>query len=520
MIKELTELVSLTEQALPNPEESLVFFSRNNRDVLRLFHAIQSNNFRTEADAIQKSNVGERTKFRQVAKELLHCLEQMVLQIGYEKETFDPLNNGRFRGFQLTAICKSLAVQSCKNATRKVAEELLRIGVEYARPEFVVEACKSLMNSICVSGESTQDYESYLGMFETYAQWRLLEERAITYIDLVTLSYTRKKALQRQNACLAKSHLETLKPYVGIIPSHNFHMAYYLLDSMYYQIEANYKASAHSNDEAIQYFTSRQYPCAGTLRVFYYHGIINCLYLGQYEKGEQYLKIALDQVLVGNNHWFNTLEIGFYLKMHHEDFIGAAELYSRAVRHKRFYVLRDSQRETWNILGAYLYIVQQLKGLTMPEGMAPKVKSSRFRNEIKDYSQDKTGMNIAILAAEVLLEFVEGKDNELWDRIAALEKYRERYLRNSDDTHRSQLFIKILVILSKYNYDSDKFLDKAQPYLKELRTVPLQLTNQAHELEIVPYEKLVRMIAEAMLKRKGKQPCVKFARKLELAVGV
>jgi hypothetical protein len=113
-------------------------------------------------------------------------------------------------------------------------------------------------------------------------------------------------------------------------------------------------------------------------------------------------------------------------------------------------------------------------------------------------------MNIAILAAGVLLEFVEGKEIALWDRISALEKYRERYLRGSEGTHRSQLFIKILVILSKYNHDGGKFLDKAAPYLEELRTAPLQITNQAHELEIVPYERLVFLMSEVLDKRRGK----------------
>jgi hypothetical protein len=520
MIKELTELVSLIEQTLPNPEEMLRFFSQNNRDSIRLYHAIQSNNFRTEADAIQKSSVGERTKFRQVAKELLRCLEQMVLQIGFDKEVFDPVNQGRFRGFQLTAISKSLAIQSCKNAARKTAEELLKIGLEYARPEFVVEATKALMHCVCVSGEAMHEYEAHRKMFETYAKWRLLEERAIVALDLVTLFYTNKKSLQKENAVTAKSFLAELQPYVGLIPSHNFHMAYYLLDSMCYQIEANYRAATASNDRAVAYFSSRQYPCGGTLRIFYYHGITNCVYLAQYEQGERFLQNALNQVLIGNNHWFNTLEIGFYLKMHNEDYLGAAKLYAMAVKHKRFNVLRDTQRETWQILGAYLYIVCQLTELTLPEGMAPKVRSSRFRNDIKDFSHDKTGMNIAILAAEVLLEFVEGKEDELWDRIAALEKYRERYLRNSEDTHRSQLFIKILAIISKYNYDGDKFLDKAQPYLTELRTAPLQLTNQAHELEIVPYERLVRLMAEALAKRKGRGVGMQFSQKLERAVGV
>ena len=130
---------------------------------------------------------------------------------------------------------------------------------------------------------------------------------------------------------------------------------------------------------------------------------------------------------------------------------------------------------------------------------------SKFRNDIKDFSHDKMGMNIAILAAEVLLDFVEEKDDELWDRIAALEKYRERYLRNNEDTHRSQLFIKILSILSKYNYDRNKFLEKAEPYLAEIRRAPLQISNQAHELEIVPYEQLVYAIAGQLNERRNRK---------------
>jgi hypothetical protein len=123
-------------------------------------------------------------------------------------------------------------------------------------------------------------------------------------------------------------------------------------------------------------------------------------------------------------------------------------------------------------------------------------------------------MNIAILAAEVLLDFVEGKEDELWDRIAALEKYRERYLRNNEDTHRSQLFIKILAILSKYNYDRNKFLEKAEPYLAEMRAAPLQLSNQAHELEIVPYEQLVQAIATQLNRRWGQKMELPFGQRI------
>ncbi len=503
MIKELTELVTLAEQTLPNHEALLNFLSKNDRDVLKLFHAVQANKFRTEAEAIEKAKVGERTKFRQVAKELLGCLEQMVLHIDFEKQILDELNHSRVRGFQLMAIVKSLAPLACKNGAKRAAEELLKIGQQYARPEFVVEAAKSLMDYVSVASDDLKEFDNYLALYEEYSQWRMLEERSQVYIDRLKTPYAKKKGLQKEYAILAQQFVEELEPFVGIVASHQFHLCYYSLKSLRYFIDAKYSMTSEVHDDAISYFEARPYSCNSTLNIFYYLELANCIYLAQYERGGEFFQKAIDMVFVGSVNWFNTLELGFYLRMHEQDYAGAADIYVTATRHKRFNVLRDAKREIWHILGAYIYIMQKLTGADIPEGMVPKVKSSKFRNDIKDFSHDKMGMNIAILAAEVLLDFVEEKDNELWDRISALEKYRERYLRNNEDTHRSQLFIKILAILSKYNYDRNKFLEKAEPYLAEMRAAPLQLTNQAHELEIVPYEQLVHAIASHLNQRWG-----------------
>lgn len=503
MIKELTELVTLAEQTLPNHESLLNFLSKDDRDVLKLFHAVQSNKFRTEAEAIEKAKVGERTKFRQVAKELLRCLEQMVLHIGLDKQIIDDLSYGRVKGFQLMAISKSLGQLACKNAGKKTAEELMKLGQYYARPEFVVEAAKVLMDFVAVAGDDLKEMDTYFSLYEENIQWRVLEERAQIYFNNIKVPYTKKKGLQKEYATLAQRFLKEFEPFVGIAASHSFHLCYYSIKSYQNSIETKYSNASLVHDEAISYFKSRSYPCDGTLSIFYYLEIANCVYLSQYKRGEEYFHNAIDLAFVGSVNWFNTLELGFYLRMHEQDYSGAADLLAMATKHKRFTVLRDTQRETWHILGAYLYIMQKLTNTELPEGMVPKVKSSKFRNDIKDFSQDKMGMNIAILAAEVLLDFLEEKDDELWDRIASLEKYRERYLRNNEDTHRSQLFIKILSILSKYNYDRDKFLDKAEPYLAEMRASPLQLTNQAHELEIVPYEQLVHAIANHLNRRWG-----------------
>lgn len=519
MIKELTELVSLSQQALPNAEDLLVFLSRNNHGVMRLYHAIQTHTFRTEAEAIQKSNVGERTKFRQTARELLRCLEQMTLHLDFDKTLFDPLNNSRLRGFQLTAIAKSMAPLACKNGAKKAAEELLRIGETYGRPEFVVEAAKVLMDFVSVAGDDPGQFDGYYQLYQQYSQWRMLEEKSVIYFDKTKLPSIKMKMNQQEWAFQAQQYVEELEPYAGIINSHNFHVSFYSIKSYRYTLEARHNEASAVHEDAIQYFSNRPYPCNSALNIFHYLEITNSLYSGSYLRGNRYYGKALELAVSGSFNWFSTLELGFYLNMHQGEYLRAAEIYVTAVRHKRFSILRESQRETWQILGAYLFIVNQLTGFRDPAGLTPKVKSTRFRNDVKSFAHDKRGMNVPILAAALLLEFVEGRHDHLWDRIAALEKYRERYLRDNDATHRSQLFIKALVVLSRHGYDGHKFLEKVQPCLEELRNKPLHQTNQSHELEIVPFERLIKLIAESLLTKKGSSQALRHESQTPLSLG-
>ena len=520
MIKELTELVLLVEQSIPRPTELISSLSNGNPDVIQLYGMLHQNSFRTEAEAIEMAGVGERTKFRKVARELMRILEIMVLQIGSNAKSGTCQLQDRLRGYELMALVKTLVTLSCKNSAKRYAEELLHIGQTYARPEFVVEASKALMDYVAIAGDDPKSFDKYYELYETHSGYRVLEEKAQIYLERIRLPYVRKKAFQKENGEVASRYLQELEPHVGHITSHHFHLSYYSLKSYRFVTEARYHEASLVHLEAIRYFERCGYTCNNTLTIFYYLEIVNCFYLNNYKRGARYYEKAINLSSVGNINWFGTLELGFYLRMYEADYEGAAAIYATATKHKKFFVLRDIQQESWTILGAYLYIVQQLSGDETLQLQVPKVRSSRFRNDIKDFSQDKMGMNIAVLAAEVLLEFVEGKDDSLWDRIAALEKYRERYLRNSDDTHRSQLFIKILVILSRYNYDGDKFLDKARPYLEELQKAPLQMSNQAHELEIVPYERLVRLLSEALRRRNGRAVGFQYAEKMDRVIGV
>ncbi|MCB0528632.1 MAG: hypothetical protein KDC65_09175, partial [Saprospiraceae bacterium] len=69
------------------------------------------------------------------------------------------------------------------------------------------------------------------------------------------------------------------------------------------------------------------------------------------------------------------------------------------------------------------------------------------------------------------------------------EQYCYRHLRG-EDTQRSYNFLKMLLQIPMGQFDRKMVEPKAARYLEKLRAIPLQLANQTHEIEIIPYEDL------------------------------
>jgi hypothetical protein len=227
--------------------------------------------------------------------------------------------------------------------------------------------------------------------------------------------------------------------------------------------------------------------------------------LGEYDNGALDAEISLKIPEEGTVNWFSAMEAYIYLAIHTRHYEKAFDLYQTAYNHRRRSALQPNRQDIWHTLGAYCNVLQQLTDMPPPEDF-PKFKSRQFLNSIQNYSRDKDGMYVAILVAHVLLQLVEEKEDEFQDRLLTLEKYRNRYLRKTGSgTDRSVLFIKILGLLPRAGYLRDGFIQKSQLFLQELKQAPLQLANQAHELEIVPFEHLIELIADYLERKRRRR---------------
>lgn len=106
-------------------------------------------------------------------------------------------------------------------------------------------------------------------------------------------------------------------------------------------------------------------------------------------------------------------------------------------------------------------------------------------------------MNISVLIVQILYAVAEKDYKKSSDRIEGIEKYCSRYLKD-ESTFRSNCFIKMLLQAPQANFHREATRRKAERYAKQLLTMPLDAANQAHEVEIIPYEQLWEMALESL----------------------
>jgi hypothetical protein len=84
------------------------------------------------------------------------------------------------------------------------------------------------------------------------------------------------------------------------------------------------------------------------------------------------------------------------------------------------------------------------------------------------------------------------------DRIDALNKYCDRYLKTNSPNFRSNCFIKMLLQIPKSSFHRAGTERRAKPYLKRMQEIAINFSNQAHELEILPFEDFWKLILSTL----------------------
>jgi hypothetical protein len=143
------------------------------------------------------------------------------------------------------------------------------------------------------------------------------------------------------------------------------------------------------------------------------------------------------------------------------------------------------------------------------KSFALSLKLKKFLKRSPAFDKEKRNSNIPILIIQSLLLISRKRYDEAQLTIAMLKQYTSRYLRQNDN-FRSNCFINMLAQLPLAGFHRAASIRYAEKYWKKLQGLPLELSNQPAETEIIPYEHLWELVLSNLEMKRTKLKKIKY----------
>lgn len=267
-------------------------------------------------------------------------------------------------------------------------------------------------------------------------------------------------------------------------PTFQNHLNLFRIAVRHYEMMKQHRKVLEWCNRAEHYFDANKHMVQkGRRAEFALYRMYSSFSLSDFSTGEQCAAECENLFKAGSDNWLIFLEYYFLLCMHTGNYTNALKIFYQVSNHPKFKALPAIRIEKWKIYEAYL-------NFALPDNL-PKLKFNVFKfiNEVPMYSRDKSGFNLSISIAHILLLINLGKTGDLMQMEESLTAYCNRHLRKGKN-HRSYYFMKMILVLLKYNMDYNKSNQIAAKFLVKLMEGIDEEQTSTEEMEIIPYEKL------------------------------
>jgi hypothetical protein len=330
-----------------------------------------------------------------------------------------------------------------------------------------------------------KEFESYAVSLRNAVQRFIDELRAEELHELLAFPFTVHKQPTEElinTAAIYKQELDTLRKRTK---TYRLQLAYFRFNILYAQINLHYLRVIHFC-EAFEAFL-------GTTVLATESQIAECalskaeaqLFNRQYNDAHASIERALLLFPRRGVNWHLAQSIHFILLMHCDRFEEAGSILRMVMDSTFFASTTEQYKEEWLIYDAYYQY------LTTDSGR--KIDSSdfllyKFLNEVPVFSQDKKGANISIIILQVLWLLKEHNYEKLLSIQKSIENYMTRYLRVKKNRSRSAIFLNILLVIIRNDFQITKIEKKIGALLLQLQ----ECSNHqwVEPLEVYPFDKL------------------------------
>jgi hypothetical protein len=387
------------------------------------------------------------------------------------------------------------------NATIDLAQTTLDIAKRFELTEIIVNTSRVLTQSYHVHHPLSKKANDYEKLYRKSRRLLEAEYLAEELYDDLSKNFIKIKATQKHLQARADECLEQLLPFVEEYDSFRLHLCTRLIEIIKYMCVNDYGNALKVADKSIDFFESKPFETKAQLAVFLHQKTVCCTQIKLFEEGRKTAIRSRQLVDEGTYNWFRDGLTFIFLCFHTQHYQEAWDIYVDMINNKAFKTLNKVIKEEILIAESYLQYLISLHKIKVQREAKKYVEAfntSQFVNEMPTFGKDKRGSNITILIAQILWLLKEKNHIAVKARVEALDKYRTRHLDASEDTYRTNLFIKMVNTLEKCHYRKVRVVTKTKELLSELKSAPIQVVYQAYSTEILPYDDIWALIVETL----------------------
>lgn len=494
-MQDLKETILLLEQHGIHPLKGVGAKSK----LLALWEGIAKGRFSTD-EAASKAlyNEGfEGSKYRKLKSDLRDRLMDAVLEIDGNQKSYSDYQKAYYECHKQWTVVRILTGQNANSAALSLATRLLRLAEKYDFTLLAMDIASYLRTQYGLRESNDKRFREAHEVFERHRKHYDAENQAEALYTTLIVRYVNNRSAQSEISSLATEYWEEISVHMEKYATYKLQMYGYMIGLIRYTASSNHTAALNTCNEAIQFFNSRGYEPRVPLQIFYYQRLICNIQLRQFEEGQVSADYCLKVMQEGTFNWFKYKELFLQLSLHTGQYCQANSTLVEIINHTRFEFLPENVKEIWRIYEAFIHYLSLAGKIHPSHGIEQKFKLAKFINETPIFSKDKSGINIAIIVIKMLLLLQERRYSQILNEVEAIEQYCYRHLRG-DDVKRSYCFIKMLLYIPSTGFDPVLSAAKAERYLEKLRVTAVQITNQTHEIEIVPFEMLWELALKSL----------------------
>lgn len=506
-MKELQELTYiLTEYKVSLSAITKEKNQTKNCKLTQLFNAIQKRQVKTDEEAAFLI-YGEGKisgKYSSLKVELKKRLLNIVLFIDSKKQV--KRDEVYYQCYKEWAACRILLEKSARYTAIRIANKIFKKAVKFDFYELIISISLVLRNHYALREKNKEKFLFFDQQYEYYRLQETYNNLAHKYYMILILEHTKNSVTPNPKIKEdAKKYSQELFPLKSKTNSIKFHYHLFQIQLIGEIGVFDYQSAKGICDKAITYFKGNNIEYDGGIRNLLLNKLVCHIQLKEFHLGTTVVKDCEKYISIGTFQWFKTHEFFFLFWFHAGDYQKAYRIYRDISTHPRFTFFKTIH-ETWSLYKTYLHFLYQFEEISLDKNDSKfsKIRLGKFLNNVPTFSKDKHGMNIPVLIIQMAFLISLRKYDAATERIDALKKYCDRYLKVNNPNFRCHCFIKMLVQIPISGFHRAGVERRAQRYLKKLDSIKINFYNQAHEVEVLPFEIMWQFIIYSLQNRFSK----------------